>query len=1074
MKKLLFFLSAIAFVAACDQAEIELPNTPNELPGEIVDTEGLIPEVIYANVADEKESEKEDSVKTRTYIENDSQILWHNGDNIWYCTDQSIGQYKYTGEDGAKKATFSPVYVSEHTDQSSYNGTYAVYPHSAKSVYAMDWSQLSTTVYPTRQTYAEGSFGREANIMVAKSETLEDDDLYFRNACGYLVIKLHGSVSVKEVQLTTGNGKELIAGPATISFDANDLPQVKMLDTTESSATVTLDCSNGGNGVKLSNDANNPTEFWFALPPVEISSGIRIKVTDTYNCIYSKETTKPVSVTRNRIQPMAALQFAVNSVSNNRFYYTRPNNNTNKIELDGDAFNTTISSHYYDSNIRKFAVEFNGTLTTIGKSAFEDSDISSIILPETVTTIEEDAFYESNLEEITIPGSVTKIGVDAFYNCESLTSVTFKPNPSNTPIVIGYSTYLSNEIGPFYYSPLQYVNINRPFIQASDFDGSSYTRFTPDQSDEGLFSIRDYNKGFTTTVVLGNRLTEIPAYMFSQLPMQSISIPGSVTKIGNWAFDDCKKLTNLTFEASTSACEIGFQPGDDEVGPFYDSPLRNIAINRIVSQNAEYMQKQDGVDEGIFAISQHDEDFTTSVTIGYDMREIPQYMFSQLPVQSISIPGSVTKIGNHAFSDCYKLSSLTIPGSVKTIENDAFDNCESLSNLTFEASDTPLKIGYQPGTDQRGPFYDSPLENIELNREIEATNEFAAIQDEVDEGIFSISKYNDEDLTTRVRIGPNVQTISSFMFCHVAIESLTIPGTVNTIEDDSFYDCPKLKDIEFKASGNHTPLIAGHRVKITEDGQSTSLFSESPFTIIRIFRQIQYASEKTSPLFAYLQASPTVIIGEEAKVVNAHAFVDTNIKALYIYGSVTTIGTNAFSACDKLETLSIEGNDDGTPLEVWSASRYNQYYFSAFCNSPLTNIRLERQIIEKGESNLGIFEYCSGYNSGATPGDHPGKSTNVYIGNQVHTIAPRTFRGAPITEISISSTVHTIGEYAFYDCKKLRSVTFRSETPPSLGDNPWNDDVSIYVPAKLVDTYKNCTTGWWPNCKDNIFAIPNQ
>ena len=55
-------------------------------------------------------------------------------------------------------------------------------------------------------------------------------------------------------------------------------------------------------------------------------------------------------------------------------------------------------------------------------------------------------------------------------------------------------------------------------------------------------------------------------------------------------------------------------------------------------------------------------------------------------LQSVTIPNSVTIIGDEAFSECYSLESITIPNSVRNIGDYAFSLCESLQSITIPNS----------------------------------------------------------------------------------------------------------------------------------------------------------------------------------------------------------------------------------------------------------------------------------------------------------------------------------------------------------------------------------------------------
>ncbi len=84
----------------------------------------------------------------------------------------------------------------------------------------------------------------------------------------------------------------------------------------------------------------------------------------------------------------------------------------------------------------------------------------------------------------------------------------------------------------------------------------------------------------------------------------------------------------------------------------------------------------------------------TSVTIPESVTSIGEFAFwgcSSLP--SIIIPESVTSIGNNAFWGCRSLTSITIPKSVTRIGSYAFYGCSSLTSITIPADVTRIEDG---------------------------------------------------------------------------------------------------------------------------------------------------------------------------------------------------------------------------------------------------------------------------------------------------------------------------------------------------------------------------------------------
>ena len=148
------------------------------------------------------------------------------------------------------------------------------------------------------------------------------------------------------------------------------------------------------------------------------------------------------------------------------------------------------------------------TVKTIGNNAFQNSSITSIIIPEGVTSISYQAFQDcKSLTSITLPQSLTSILDQAFKNCTSLVSITIPKNVTKAGI---------------------------------------YGWF------EGCTSLK--------TVTFENGATIIPQLALANSSITSIVIPEGVTSISYQAFQDCKSLTSITLPQSlTSILDQAFK-----------------------------------------------------------------------------------------------------------------------------------------------------------------------------------------------------------------------------------------------------------------------------------------------------------------------------------------------------------------------------------------------------------------------------------------------------------------------------------------------------------------------------------
>ena len=298
-----------------------------------------------------------------------------------------------------------------------------------------------------------------------------------------------------------------------------------------------------------------------------------------------------------------------------------------------------------DSSIGDFIIE-NGILR---KYMGNDKNIK---IPDSVTEIYAYAFHGcSSLTSVSIPDSVTEIGLYAFDDCSSLSGISIP----NSVTYIGKKAFNHCKI-----NNLEYRNLLKIKNGLALSDDESEVLYCTNSS--------------LTSVSIPDSVTEIgDSAFFCCSSLTSVSIPDSVTEIGEDAFYDCK-IDNLEYR-DLLKIKNGLALSDDETRVLYcaNSSLTSISIPDSVTE----------ICEGAFASCSN----LTSVSIPDSVTEIgDSAFFGCSSLTNVSIPDSVTEIGYNAFRDCSSLTSVSIPDSVTEIGSSAFASCSSLTEVIFKGT----------------------------------------------------------------------------------------------------------------------------------------------------------------------------------------------------------------------------------------------------------------------------------------------------------------------------------------------------------------------------------------------------
>ena len=609
MNKLLtFVLAAMAFVA-CTQNDIEEFSANRE----------ALPETLTVGF---------EGGDTRIELNEAVKTVWTEGDevSVFYKTLTNI-RGAFQGKTGDRQGNILlPQTVLGDAVMDEY---VVIYPYNEDYLLNAEALTLNAPI-PATQSYKEGSYGENGNIMADASDATH---VTLRSIYGWLRVHLTGAGEVVESITLRGNNGEQLAGYAQI--DLNDYSVRFISESSEPEndmevggdlvfedeliTEITLDC---GEGVELGAEER---VFYIALLPQTFEKGVTIEVNYANSESQTHVYESVITIIRNHILPMLG---KTEAIPNNQIWYTTTDGNT--VEFSDEARYVPMVSNVYENGVGIITLE--GEITSLHYNAFKNrANLKSVTLPASLTTIEHSVFAGcGSLEEVLIPENVKTIDVNVFGACSSL---------QHLEIPDGVETILSG-----------------------CFNGS------------GLISL-----------TIPDSVTTVGDGLFSGcIYLESVSFPDTITKIGSQCFDGCIKLREVKMGDGIESIDwAAFKDCSELESITLSSALKTIAsaaftechkLKSIVIPNS-VTEIGGGAFNHCWVLE--------SITLSENISRIQYNTFFGCGLKSIVIPEGVTALDDGAFYGCSGMGSITLPTTLETIGEGVFFTCDALTTITI-------------------------------------------------------------------------------------------------------------------------------------------------------------------------------------------------------------------------------------------------------------------------------------------------------------------------------------------------------------------------------------------------------
>lgn len=328
---------------------------------------------------------------------------------------------------------------------------------------------------------------------------------------------------------------------------------------------------------------------------------------------------------------------------------------------------------------------------------------SEIVIPDEIDGLPVEMFFYgfkncTNLKKLHIGKNIQYFGADSLVGCKSLTEITIDEQNQFISFNNGFLFEKNNNRDSLIFvSPLVKDNVVLPnTITVLNLDAFSVSdKITKITTGEGISSIiggsplpllEDFVIPKSNPFYLNDdgviytKDKSAIVYVCANRH-ETFEIPSEVTQVSTGLFSHCQKLKTLVLNDNVKD-KWGINPNSSTYGVFICSTLENI----VIKDTNQYITSFDGcvytkdLKELVFVPQGKKE-----VTLYDNLETIRQYSFLGSKLETLTIPDSVTYIGDSAFENC-DFESMVLGKGVKEIADTAFTYFTGLKNLFYHGT----------------------------------------------------------------------------------------------------------------------------------------------------------------------------------------------------------------------------------------------------------------------------------------------------------------------------------------------------------------------------------------------------